>query len=118
LSSEYLREFSKKLETALIVYSGAWGKLIHEKNQKQKSRDTVPLSKQKALVERLLHHFLSFSVKLYYCLTFDEDRKRKMLTVIDLKHVCRLVVDFPPERLRTEPGAVQQHPLPHQQVQD
>jgi hypothetical protein len=24
-------------------YSGAEGKLIHEKNQKQKSRDTVPL---------------------------------------------------------------------------
>jgi hypothetical protein len=27
-----------------MVYSGAWGKLIHEKNQKQKSRDTVPLN--------------------------------------------------------------------------
>ncbi len=26
-----------------MVYSGAWGKLIHEKNQKKKSRDTVPL---------------------------------------------------------------------------
>jgi hypothetical protein len=25
-------------------YSGAGGKLIHEKNQKQKSRDTVPLT--------------------------------------------------------------------------
>jgi hypothetical protein len=36
LSCEYLREFSKKLETALIVYSGAWGKLIHEKNRKSK----------------------------------------------------------------------------------
>jgi hypothetical protein len=36
LSCEYLREFSKKFETALMVYSGAWGKLIHEKNQKQK----------------------------------------------------------------------------------
>jgi hypothetical protein len=31
LSCEYLREFSKKIETALLVYSGAWGKLIHEK---------------------------------------------------------------------------------------
>ncbi len=31
---EYIREFSKKFETALIVYrySGAWGKLIHKKN--------------------------------------------------------------------------------------
>jgi hypothetical protein len=27
-----------------MVYSGAWGKLIHEKNQKQKSRDTVSLT--------------------------------------------------------------------------
>ncbi len=31
LSCEYLREFSKKFETALMVYSGAWGKLIHKK---------------------------------------------------------------------------------------
>jgi hypothetical protein len=28
--------FRQKFETALMVYSGAWGKLIHEKNQKQK----------------------------------------------------------------------------------
>ncbi len=27
---------AKKFETALMVYSRAWGKLIHEKNQKQK----------------------------------------------------------------------------------
>jgi hypothetical protein len=26
----------KKFETALMVFSGAWGKLIHEKNQKSK----------------------------------------------------------------------------------
>ncbi len=25
-----------EFETALMVYSGAWGKLIHEKNQKSK----------------------------------------------------------------------------------
>jgi len=25
-------EFSKKFETALMLYSGAWGKLIYEKN--------------------------------------------------------------------------------------
>jgi hypothetical protein len=35
-SCEYLREFSKKFETPLMVYSGDWGKLIHEKNQKSK----------------------------------------------------------------------------------
>jgi hypothetical protein len=36
LSREYLREFSKKFEMAVMVYSDAWGKLIHEKNQKSK----------------------------------------------------------------------------------
>ncbi len=36
LSCEYLRKFSKKFETALKVYSEAWGKMIQEKNQKQK----------------------------------------------------------------------------------
>ncbi len=27
-----------------MLFSGAWGKMIHEKNLKQKSRDTVPLT--------------------------------------------------------------------------
>ncbi len=36
LRCEYLREFSKKFDTTPMVYSGAWGKLIHEKNQKSK----------------------------------------------------------------------------------
>ncbi len=36
LSCEYLREFSKKFETVLMEYSGAGGKLIYKKNQKQK----------------------------------------------------------------------------------
>ncbi len=36
LSCEYIRKFLKKFETALMVYSRAWKKLIHEKNQKQK----------------------------------------------------------------------------------
>ncbi len=39
LTCEYLRKFSKKFETVLLGYSGAGGKLIHEKNQRQKSRD-------------------------------------------------------------------------------
>ncbi len=30
------RILEKKFETALMVYSGAWGKLIHEKNQRSK----------------------------------------------------------------------------------
>ncbi len=36
MNYKYLSEFSKKFETALRVYSGAMGKLIHEKNQKSK----------------------------------------------------------------------------------
>jgi len=36
LTCEYLREFSKKFEMILTLLSGAWGKLIHEKNLKQK----------------------------------------------------------------------------------
>jgi hypothetical protein len=36
LICEYLRVFSKKFEMAGMVYSVAWGKLIHEKNQKSK----------------------------------------------------------------------------------
>jgi hypothetical protein len=37
LTCKYLREFSKKFETVLMGYSGVGGKLIHEKNQKQKN---------------------------------------------------------------------------------
>jgi hypothetical protein len=33
---EYLREFSKKFEMILMLLSKAWGKVIHEKNLKQK----------------------------------------------------------------------------------
>ncbi len=36
LSCEYLRKFSKKFEMTLMVYSGAWEKLIHLKNQRSK----------------------------------------------------------------------------------
>jgi hypothetical protein len=36
LDLQYLREFSKKFEMILMLLSGAWGKVIHEKNLKQK----------------------------------------------------------------------------------
>jgi hypothetical protein len=36
LTFEYLREFSEKFETVLMGYSKAGGKLIHEKNKRQK----------------------------------------------------------------------------------
>jgi hypothetical protein len=45
---EPLSKFSKKFEMALMAYSGAWGKLIHDKKTKsRKSHDTVPLNRVK-----------------------------------------------------------------------
>ncbi len=44
LELRYLREFSKKFEMVLMQFSGAAGKLIHEKTRSKKSRDTVPFS--------------------------------------------------------------------------
>ncbi len=35
LTCEYLREVSKKFKMTLMLFSGAWGKVIHEKNLKQ-----------------------------------------------------------------------------------
>jgi hypothetical protein len=43
LSCEYLRKFSKKFQTALTVYSGAWGKLIHEKKPDVENLVTLSL---------------------------------------------------------------------------
>ncbi len=42
LTCEYLREFSKKFEMTLLLFSGAWGKVIHEKNLKQKISSHCP----------------------------------------------------------------------------
>jgi hypothetical protein len=39
----------EKFETALMVYSGAWGKLIHEKTGSRQSRATVPLNQEKIM---------------------------------------------------------------------
>jgi hypothetical protein len=39
----HLRKFSKKFEVTLMLFSVAWGKMINEKNLKQKTCDTVPL---------------------------------------------------------------------------
>ncbi len=47
-------------------YSGAVGKLIHEKNQKQKkSRDTVPL---KGLGHQVHISFKSYQTESVYCM--------------------------------------------------
>jgi hypothetical protein len=44
LACEYLLEFLQKFETVLLEYSEAGGKLIHEKTERKKSCDTVPLN--------------------------------------------------------------------------
>ncbi len=46
LSCKYIRKFSKKIKTALMVYSGAWGKLIHGKNLKSKISWHYPFKPQ------------------------------------------------------------------------
>jgi hypothetical protein len=45
MSCEYLREFSKKFETALMVYSEAVGKLVQEKKPEAKNLVTLSLFK-------------------------------------------------------------------------
>jgi hypothetical protein len=37
LTCEYLREFSKKFEMTLMLFSGAWEKVIHEKKPEAKN---------------------------------------------------------------------------------
>ncbi len=55
-SCEYLREFSKKFETVLMEYSGAGGKLIRKKNQKQKISWHCPFKKQKNMDLLMILH--------------------------------------------------------------
>jgi hypothetical protein len=43
LTSEYLRKFSKKFKTVLMKYSGAVGKLIHQKKTEAKNLVTLSL---------------------------------------------------------------------------
>jgi hypothetical protein len=45
----WLHEFSKKFETVLMEYSGAGGKMIHEKNQKQKISWHCPFKERKQM---------------------------------------------------------------------
>ncbi len=49
LTWEYLREFLKKFEMILMLLSGAWGKVIHEKNLKQKISWHCPFNKKKSI---------------------------------------------------------------------
>jgi hypothetical protein len=64
LSCEYLRECSKKFETALMVYSGSWGKLIHEKSQKQKISWRCPFNCNESLKVLVVPTAMLLSCKL------------------------------------------------------
>jgi hypothetical protein len=46
----HLPPVSKKFETAQMVYLGAWGKLIHEKEQKSKISWHCPFKNEQMLV--------------------------------------------------------------------
>ncbi len=65
LSCEYLREFSKKFETVLLGYSGAGGKLIDEKNQKQKISWHCPFNK---IYKYVLTTFWIYFVHIWICI--------------------------------------------------
>ncbi len=67
MSREYLREFSKKFEMAVMVYSDAWGKLIHEKNRSRKSRDTVPIVLVLGTRHITLVYTRNFSPLIFVC---------------------------------------------------
>ncbi len=62
LTCEYLCKFSKKFEMILILLSGAWGKVIHEKNLKQKISWHCPFKlptlvyKYKMYILNSVHH--------------------------------------------------------------
>ncbi len=43
MTCDYLRKFSKKFETVLMQYSGAGGKLIHQKKPEAKNLVTLSL---------------------------------------------------------------------------
>ncbi len=57
----------RKSKTALMVYSGAWGKLIHKKTRSRKSRGTVPLS----FVWRGLYTSAYFGSGAFICILYQ-----------------------------------------------
>ncbi len=94
MTCEYLREFSKKCETVQMDYSGAGGKLIRQKNQKQKSRDTVPLrvwhhSKSNNFLF-LLSPFFKFKVLVLYYLYLNKFYKLLNIMTRVQKTCCKV----------------------------
>ncbi len=69
LSHEYLREFSKKFEMTLMVYSGAWGNLIHEKNQKSKISWHCPFKADPVVLSSIHMYRDSIHGQFYTCMS-------------------------------------------------
>ncbi len=65
-----IREFSIKVKMTHMLFSGAWEKMIHEKNMMQKSRDTAPfkLSHSLHLPMETLHLPSIRRMRLRHCL--------------------------------------------------
>ncbi len=86
LSCKYLRQFSKKFETVLMEYSGARGKLIHEKNQKQKISWHCPCKlfvlRQKIGVERQ-RCFIAFGKSIIFLINHAGVIAQLHITYID-----------------------------------
>jgi hypothetical protein len=57
---EYLREFSKKFEMTLVLFSGTWRKMIHEKNLKQKNSRHCPFKSKDGNLGGSSSNFLHF----------------------------------------------------------
>ncbi len=84
LTCDYLREFSKKFETVLMQYSGAGGKLIHQKNQKQKISWHCPFKEvllQKVRKQTLpsLRRYLFRSTEMGVSLSRDRNARASFL---------------------------------------
>jgi hypothetical protein len=45
ITCEYLRKFRKKFEINLLLFSGAWGKMIHVKNLNEKIDGHCPFDR-------------------------------------------------------------------------
>ncbi len=88
LSCEYLREFSGKFETALMVYSGAWGKLIHEKSQKSKISWHCPFNKIHKFSN--LEDFHAFIFTDFFSHQFDFPKSRLCLYIDVIGALLRL----------------------------
>jgi hypothetical protein len=80
----YLREFSKKFEMTLMQLSETWGKMIYEKNQKQKISLTLfPLIRYCPEDTWLKNSLLFLSLR--YCLN---DTWKRILSFFCAKTRC------------------------------